>query len=320
MGVNTYFKMTQTEILEITKRRPSVHELYYGAFIQEPILISKDLFAIPLKPIGFNSQSNYLGQYALEIANAHLDKDGLNNLISQGSNAFPVVAVVCLLDKDAAPEELEANSRVKLNQANRILSWASGDNISSFGILTQGLNESFFRLVIPHSNNRQRFGFGNIGQDFQNQISNLIKTIDEDEHFNFGISIFQDALREVNPKFKIARFFSCLECFAHKIKSKERPSRKAVKYLLGLEDGAISEVHINGAKYRYDVIEIAGRIRDKLFHGVQFTQDDLIVEAKAAFELYEKHPEQIASLMQSYCELEIARWSNGTSKGLKPVD
>ncbi len=313
--------MTQAEILEITKRRPSVHELYYGSFIQEPILLSKNLFAIPLKPIGFNSQSNYLGQYALEIADAPLDVDGLNNLIAQGSNALPVVAIVYLLDIDAPPEELEANSREKLNQANRILSWASGDNITPFGILTLRLNESFFRLVIPHSNYKVRLGFGNTEQDFQNQISNLIKAIEEDEYFNFGISIFQDALREVNPKFKIARFFSCLECFAYKIKSKKRPSRKAVKYLLGLEDGAVSEVHINEVKYRYDVIEIAGRIRDKLFHGVQFSQDDLIAEAKSVFELYEKYPDQIASSMQSFCEMEIARWSNGTSQGLKkPLD
>ena len=313
--------MTQAEILEITKRRPSVHELYYGAFIQEPILISKDLLAIPLKPIGFISQSHYLGQYALEIANAPLDEDGLTNLIAHGSNALPVVAVVCLLDVDAPPEELEAKSRVMLDHANRILSWAAGDNITSFGILTLRLDESFFRLVVPHSNYRMRLGFGNTGPDFKNQISNLIKAIDEDEHFNFGISIFQDALREVNLKFKIARFFSCLECFAHKIKSKERPSRKAVKYLLDLEDCIISEAFIIGAKFRYDIIEIAGRIRDKLFHGVPFKEDGLILEAISAFELYEKYPEEIASSMQNYCEMEIARWSNGVSKGLKkPID
>ena len=312
--------MTQLKILEILQQRPSVHELYYDAFIQEPILIDENLFAIPLISLGFASQAHYLGQYTLEIAKASLDQNALENLISQGANALPVIAIVCLHKNDAAPEELENNSRIKLDNANRILSWASGDNITSFGILTLTQNRSFFRLIFPHSNSRLRLGFGNTGQDFQNQIANITKAVEEDEHFNFGISIFQDALREVNPKFKIARFFSCLECFAHKIKSKERPSRKAVKYLLDLEEGAFSEVHINETKYRYDVIEISGRIRDKLFHGVQFTEDDLISEAKNAYELYEKYPEQIVSAIQGYCELEIAKWSNGASRGLKKPD
>jgi hypothetical protein len=312
--------MSQTEMLEILRKRPSVHELFYGAFIQESIMIKEHLFAIPLEPLGFASQAQYLGEYTLLVANASLDEKGLDNLTAQGASALPVIAIVCILEKDAPPEELERNSRTSLDKANKILSWASGDNITSFGILTLTKEESFFRLLVPNSNNRLRLGFGNTGKDFQNQIFNLIKAAEEDEHFTFGLSIFQDALREVNPKFKIVRFFSCLECFAYKIKSKERPSRKAIKYLLELEGGAFSEVHISGKNYRYDVIEIAGRIRDKLFHGVQFTDDDLSVDVKDVYELYEQHPEQIASSMQVYCEIEIARWSNGTSRGLTRPD
>ncbi|GEO11552.1 hypothetical protein [Segetibacter aerophilus] len=312
--------MTQVEMLEILKKRPSIHELYYGAFIQEPLLIKKDLFAIPLKPLGFASQANYLAQYTLEIGRTSFDEDGLNNLIAQGVKALPVIAIVCLHEDDASPQELEIKAKERLDKANRILSWASGDNLTPFGILTLTKVASFFRLIVPHSNSRLRLGFGNTGKDFQSQISNLTKVIEEDEHFYFGISIFQDALREVNPQFKVAKFFSCLECFAYRIKSKERPSRKAVKYLLGLEQGAISEVVIDGNKYIYDVIEIAGRVRDKLFHGVQFTENNLIAEAKGAIELYDTYPHQIASSIQNYCELEIARWSNGTSRGLKQPD
>jgi len=198
-----------------------------------------------------------------------------------------------------------------------VISWASGDEISAFGILTLTKAQSYFRLLLPHSNNRIRLGFGNTGQDFNNQIKSLIEAIEKDEHFEFGISMYHDALKESNPQFQIARFFCCLECFAHKIKSKERPSRKAVKYLLGLEGGVFSEVHIDGKKYRYDVVEIAGRIRDKLFHGVKFTKSDTNEEAKMAYELYESHPEQIASTMKSYCEIEIARWASGASIGLE---
>jgi hypothetical protein len=86
---------------------------------------------------------------------------------------------------------------------------------------------------------------------------------------------------------------------------------------LGLEDGAFSEIHVDEKKYRYDIVEIAGRIRDKLFHGVKFRKSDLFKEVRQTFELFENHPELIASDMKSYCEMEIAKWANGTSRGLK---
>lgn len=309
--------MKEEYLKEILQLRPAVHELYYGAFIQEALEIKANLFAIPLKPIGFQSQAEYLGLYSAQIAEVAVDRGSLNNLITQGSGVFPVVALVFINSTDASPELLEKEAKVEFNKAIKVISWASGDEISAFGVLTLTKDQSYFRLLLPHSNKKLRLGLGNTGQEYKNQIKNIIEAIEKDEHFEFGLSMYHDALRESNPHFQIARFFSCLECLAYKLKSDERPSRKAVKYLLGLEGGAFSEVHIDGKKYRYDVVEIAGRIRDKLFHGVKFKKSHLIIEARTAYELYENNPEQIATTMKSYCEMEIARWANGTSIGLK---
>ena len=308
--------MKEEYLQEILQSRPAVHELYYGTFIQETLQINENLFAIPLKPLGFQSQSEYLGQYSAQLAKIAVDQDSLNNLITQGGDAFPVIALVFRNSTDTSPELLEKEAREEFKNAIKVLSWATGDEISHFGVLTLTEDQSYFRLSLPHSNKRIRLGFGNTGPDFENQIKSILAAIEKDEHFEFGISMYHDALKESNPKFQIARFFCCLECLAYKIKSDIGPSRKAVKYLLGLEGGAFSEVHIDGKKYRYDVVEIAGRIRDKLFHGVKFTKSDLILEARTAYELYENNPEQIASTMKSYCEMEIARWANGASRGL----
>src|SRR5438552_12093581 len=97
----------------------------------------------------------------------------------------------------------------------------------------------------------------------------------DDEHFAFALSLHHDAVKESNPRFRIGRFFNALECLAYRLKSADRPSRKAVKYLVGLDDGASSGVTIEEQDYRYDPIEVGGRIRDKLFHGVPFRREDL---------------------------------------------
>lgn len=308
--------MKEEDLNKILQMRPAVHELYYGAFIQETLQIKDNLYAIPLRSLGFQTQAEYLGLYSVQIAKTAVDKVGIENLIAQGSDAFPVIALVFINSTDSTPELLEKEAQKEFDKAIKVISWASGDETSAFGVLTLTTNQSYFKLLLPHCNKRIRLGFGNTGEDFKNQITSLINAIEKDEHFEFGITMYHDALKESNPQFQIARFFSCLECLAHKIKSKERPSRKAVKYLLGLEDGAISEVHIDGKKYRYDAVEIAGRIRDKLFHGVKVIKSEN-TEVKMAYELYESHPEQIASSMKSYCEIEIAKWANGASRGLE---
>ncbi|MEY4861638.1 MAG: hypothetical protein RL059_1342, partial [Bacteroidota bacterium] len=51
---------------------------------------------------------------------------------------------------------------------------------------TQTKDQSYFRLLLPHSNKKLRLGFGNTGQEYKNQINNIIEAIEKDEHFEFG--------------------------------------------------------------------------------------------------------------------------------------
>ncbi len=148
----------------------------------------------------------------------------------------------------------------------------------------------------------------------------MVVCAENDVHFLFAIGLYKDALAEDNQIFKIARFFSCLESLAYKIKSKEPATRKAVKTLLGLNDGAMMHINIGEKEYAFDRIEIAGRLRDKLFHGAQFKEGDLNSQSKHVFELMECQPELIADALRDDCELEFSRWANGVSNGLEPED
>lgn len=265
-----------TELINALRRRPAVHQLCYGIFIQEPVWLSEDLLAVPLKALGFSAQAHYTAQYAIEIAGAPVDSNALANLAAKGNDALPVVAIVCFRHVDARPEEIETASEQQFIQARRVLGWTSGDEVTPFALLTCTTDQSYFRLLLPHSRRRLRLGFGNTGVSYHSQMSQIYQAARSDEHFEYALSLPHDALREANPLFKIARLFNCLECLAYKLKSKHGgKSRRAVKDLLGLPDGAMAEEHINGERYRYDVIEIAGRLRDKLFHGVMFRAEDL---------------------------------------------
>lgn len=305
------------ELIDALRRRPAVHQLCCGIFIQEPVWFLEDLLAVPLRALGFAAQANYIAQYAVEIAGAEVDANSVANLTAQGADALPIVAIAHFRHVDAPPEELERLSEQSLAQARRVLGWMSGDEITPFALLTSTTTQSFFRLLLPHSRRRQRLGFGNTGVSYQLQIVRLYQAAKNDEHFEYALSLLHDALHEPNPQFKIARLFNCLECLAYRLKGKHNgKSRKAVKDLLDLPDGAMVEEQINGERYRYDAIEIAGRLRDKLFHGAIFRAEDLNEESRNIFTLLDTHPQQLVNSVLSYCEIEISRWANGASRGL----
>lgn len=296
-------------------QRPSVHQLCKGAFLQEPITVGSTTLLVPLSPIGYRTQAEYVGHYVQELTDASVDQAAIRSLVARGEPVWPVVAVVVHCSDGQTPEELEAAVETQLDLGRQILAWASGDDVTPFGLVTLPEDNSFFRLLFPHSRRRHRLGFGNTGEDFASQIARILQAAEGDERFAFALSLYHDAVRERNPQFQIARFFNCLECMAAKLKTKKRPSRKAVKYLLGLEDGAMVEVSHQNSKIRYDAVEIGGRVRDQLFHGVTFREKDLISEARPAFALYQMKPDIMAGALKGYCELEIARWANGVSRG-----
>ncbi|MDZ7690417.1 MAG: hypothetical protein U5K69_04585 [Balneolaceae bacterium] len=309
--------MDQDKILNILEKRPAVHQLCSGVFIQESIWIKENLIAVPLKALGLGTQAQFTARYAKEIIGAEIAQESFDQLLEQGEQSYPTVVLALQNQVHAPIEALESNAEPHFNNARRMLSLISGNSIDPFAMVTALSDKTSFRLLPPNSKKRIRLGFGNTGEPFDKKVTNLINAAEEDEHFAFALSMYHDALHENNPRFKIARFFACLESLAYKIKSEEKPSRKAVKFLIGIEDGNSVNATIDGKEYKYDRIEIAGRIRDKLFHGIPFRKKDLIKEAQDAYELYEKHPEHIANSLKSDCEIEIARWANGASRGLK---
>ena len=129
----------------------------------------------------------------------------------------------------------------------------------------------------------------------------------------FALGMYREALHEQNQLFKIARLFGVLEALAYALKDKETPSRKAIRKMLGLEDGAVCEVRYAGRTVRYDRIELAGLLRNRVFHGVPFRREHLQAEWRDSFDILTDQPGTLASALMRDCELQFARWANNTS-------
>jgi hypothetical protein len=207
---------------------------------------------------------------------------------------------------------LEREALPRIDAIRQAVSWATGNEVAPYALITATSNETFFRLLPPHVTQRHRLG-PETQSDFTARLAHILALAEENDRFAFALSMLHDATREVNPQFKIARLFACLEALAYKLKSGDRSSRRAVRFMLGLDEGGTSQVTFDGQTVRYDAIELAGLIRDKLFHGAPIEEKDYRGVPAAAFSLLRSQPDQVVGELRSHCELEIARWANDAS-------
>lgn len=269
---------------------------------------------MPLAPLGFEAEFDYVADYFQQFFGVELSQKDVQVGSAQRAEALPVIAVIHFPETGEVPEELEAVARNSLLRAEQIVAWATGDRLIEFAYVTvTDKGDKFFRMIPPYSRRRQRLGFGNTGEDFQGSVDRIRDAAEEDSRFAFAMSMFADASHEPNALFKVCRLFNILESLAYALKDGDTGSRRAVKIMLGLENGAKTNLQVGGRKISYDRIEIAGRLRDKFFHGSPFREEDLIEEARPVFFLIEHHPQMIADTLLADCELALARWANGAS-------
>jgi hypothetical protein len=308
--------MTTDRVSALLRQRPAVHQLCIGSWLQAAFKMAKDVWAIPLKPLGFADEVSYLAGYAQQVVSAPVDRGAVQQLLQSSAETQPVVVLCVLLTIDASAKALEEASTARLSNARRVLSWCSASDVTPIGTVIATNDNTFFNPTPPSTTNRRiLFGLGETESDFQAALLRIADRADSDERFAFALSLYHDSLKEENPEFRIARFFNVLEALAFKLKSSASPSRRAVKQLLGLADGATCHVRFEEGEYRFDAIEIAGRLRDRIFHGAPFEERDLNVESRPAFGLIRSHPAELAGMIRDYCELELRRWANGKSQG-----
>lgn len=303
------------DISTLLQMRPSIHLLCSGVFLQAPLQLSTNESYVPLNPLGFETPTKWLAVYTQQCG-AYVDQSSIDALIQQGVSALPCTSIIHPISKWISPEEAERSSSQRLGSLRDLISWATGSNVQPFGIVILGPkpNEAYFRIITPPSSSRTRLGFGNTGADFVSSLTKIIEFAEKNEQFSFALSMLHDANAERNIRFKIARYFSCLEALAYRIK-KGQGSRDAVRQLLGLSKGKTGQATISGRTYDYDVVLGAGILRNLLYHGVTVDFSKVKPNEKDTFDLLQNHPGVYASDLQSLVEIEIARWAITYRKG-----
>ncbi|WP_147022870.1 hypothetical protein [Microvirga aerophila] len=257
-------------------------------------------------------------QYVFEVVKGHVEAAGIDQLAQQGQQgqqgqqARPAAVIACFNMGGRTPQQLEAEALRRVDALRQVISWATGNETGPFAIVTATPDGTYFRLLPPPVSQRHRLG-PESQSDFTARLAHILELAEQNERFAFALSMLHDATRERNPQFKVARLFACLEALAYKLKSADRPSRRAVTFMLGLDEGGTSQVAFDGKSVRYDAIELARLLRDKLFHGAPIEEKDHKGVPVEAFQLLRSRPDQIISELRSHCELEIGRWAIDTS-------
>lgn len=291
---------------QFLSRQPTVHELCYGGFLREIVQLDEDLIAIPLQPLGSDDQVEFLVRYARELLGAKFDVPSAFEARLRGLISSPVVSLVCVPLQLDNPKDMEASVRQRLDLARHVLSCPAAQPFVPFALFVNAEgSEGFYRLTHPeHEGSRSRI-LSIMELETPELFAKVFAQASIDETYSFALSLLHDAMAETNARFRIARLFNVLECLASENKA-ELTSRKAVRYLLGFPvEGNLEPWTIGGMEYRFDIIELAGRLRNKLFHGTPFTPEDLLLDVRPAFSLLHSHPLVLADTLTEYCRVAL---------------
>ncbi len=286
------------------RTRPTVHRLYRGAWLREDTRLSDDLIAVPLQPIGSDDPVDFLADYA-ELIGARFDKAGVLGARLKGIVASPVIALVLSPRGSDGQGDLLAHSRQALALGGTVLSSMAGQKLLRLADLVHEGNGDAYYSLAPDGATPSRI-LSILGSETPELHQKVFAQAQESEEYRFALVLFRDAVTEPNPRFRLARLFNVLEGLASENKAEGLGSRKAVRTLLGMcESGEVREFDIEGRKYQIDLVELAGRFRDKLFHGVPFKQHHLTDETKHGYEALEIAPTYLGDNLAEYCRVAL---------------
>jgi len=148
----------------------------------------------------------------------------------------------------------------------------------------------------------------------------------ENDQLHYFIGIIEQIYSVGNQVFRIARYFSLLEAMAGAINAQfknevgedREMTRTAIRFMVGyfLEFDVPRFTIEPDRDFEFDHIELAGQVRNKLFHGGgDLSHDDVSKVLHPGVDLLREAPDMISHRLRRDCELEIARWARRDSRG-----
>jgi hypothetical protein len=144
-----------------------------------------------------------------------------------------------------------------------------------------------------------------------------------DDRLHYFIEMLTQSHGLDDEQFRIARLFSILESLAgpitgqFELQGHKSVTRTAIRFMLGYFvnfDIPRFTVEPND-EFEFDHIELAGRLRDKIFHGGgTLGVTDVSASLQPGLDLLRVRPDMISHQLRKDCELEISRWATGESR------
>lgn len=299
--------MDNVSLDQFIRRRPSVHQICVGAFLQSAMFVSDEVMAVPLGDLGTSDVALLIGNYVSADLQVEIKERDVAALKQYGQQSNPCLALVWHPTVDAPATTLVPYANERFDKARRTVSWVTGDAVSAVGVVVLHMEGAEFQVFRTITRRRQRFHFSGHDQDlFELQTVNVSVAGNLNQNLGLCLQMFHDAAKEDNPQYRIVRLYGVLECLSADHKSKTVGSRDAIRTLLSFDPGRPCNVTLADSLIVFDLVAVAGRLRDKLFHGAILREENLCIPDRGAFRVIAEAPHLIADELQWRIEHAIA--------------
>ena len=317
MGIMT----SARNIKRFVNGRKCFIEVVSGPAIRGEIFFDDNTAAYPLESLG-NGTAIEFGLTFLRRLGIPTDDAFVMEAHRQGEQFHHLTAIVHAALRDDELELAATGASHRIDRIRRLLSfYTAGDHRPLIRFRWDKESSGAVEFVGPaYRGLASRNSLDPICEDF---LRSCATDHYDDERLHYFMETLEQAYALEDYYFRIARLFSILEAMAGPIRSQfeqqgaQSITRTAIRFMVGyfVEFDIPKFTIMPDRVYEFDHIELAGRLRDKIFHG----GDHLVVadvpqNLRRGVELLGSRPDMIAHQLRKDSELELSRWVNHQSR------
>ena len=312
-------------IKDFVGSNPFYIEIFHGAKTFRKILIEQNTLIIPIGSIG-NEQNIAYGTEVLNELGISTNQNFKNTATNEGRLFHTCSAVVYRnLSKNEINKCID-NSFIKNEKIKTLLSiYTAGSLHKLIKIVKLHDGSSSAEFLPPTAKNgvSERLDDEPFSDSF---LKLCTKSHIKNDELMYRLSLLEQANSTDNELYRIASYFSILESLASPITSQfiqqtgDNKKRAAIRYLLGYyKDQHTPKFTLgNSDIYEFDHIELAGKVRDKIFHGGgSLREKDVNHSLKTGVNLLNLRPDMICHALRRDCESAIASYTLRQGLGFK---
>ncbi|MEO9592858.1 hypothetical protein, partial [Rhodopirellula bahusiensis] len=314
-------KETARAIKHLVENRKAFVEIVAGPRLTSRLDFDECTFAFPLGPLGNHDIIDF-GTRLVNALGVSTDAEFVAEAHRQGQPFHDLTAIVYVGLAESELALARAGSGPRINRIRALLSFYTAARqypLIRFDWLEPRSGTVEF-LGPKYRGLGGRRGLDPISPNF---IVRCATDKLNDDRLHYFIEMLEQAYSLDDENFRIARYFSVLESMAGPLSAQfeqqgcAHMSRTAIRFMLGyFSEFDIPRFTIQSDKdYEFDHIELAGRIRDKIFHGGgKLTADDVSQALRPGLGVLALRADLISHQIRKDCELEISRWASGESR------